>query len=77
MLPIELLSHCIRPITLGVRLMLNMSVDHLILAIFIGFFPVLVPVPLMMLGTLIALVQTLVFSLLAAVYVSMATEHDH
>jgi F-type H+-transporting ATPase subunit a len=77
MFPIEILSNCIRPVTLAVRLMLNMSVDHLVLSIVVAMLPLVVPLPLMMLGTLVAVVQTLVFCLLASIYISMATEHEH
>ncbi len=75
--PIELISVCVRPVTLAVRLMLNMAVDHLILGIFMGLVALLVPVPLMVLGTLIVLIQTLVFTLLTTIYISLATEHEH
>jgi F-type H+-transporting ATPase subunit a len=75
--PIEIMSNLIRPVTLGVRLMLNMAVDHLVLGLIIAMVPLIVPIPLMVLGTLVAVVQTLVFCLLASIYVSMATEHDH
>lgn len=74
---IELVSHCIRPITLSIRLMLNMAVDHLVLGIVLALIPLLVPLPLMVLGTLVAVVQTFVFCLLASIYISMATEHEH
>lgn len=73
---IEFISLCVRPITLGLRLMLNMSVDHLLLAIFMGFFTVLVPVPMMILGCVVVLVQTLVFALLTTIYIGLATEHE-
>jgi len=76
-LPIELISLCVRPITLSVRLMLNMSVDHLILGIFVSLLALVIPVPLMVLGCLIVLIQTLVFTLLTTIYISLATEHDH
>jgi F-type H+-transporting ATPase subunit a len=75
--PIELISLCVRPITLAVRLMLNMSVDHLILGIFLSLFALVIPVPLMILGCLIVLIQTLVFTLLTTIYISLATEHEH
>jgi F-type H+-transporting ATPase subunit a len=75
-LPIELISLCVRPITLGVRLMINMAVDHLILGLFMGLFAVLVPIPLMLLGCLVVVVQTLVFTLLTCVYINLATEHE-
>jgi len=74
--PIEVISLCVRPITLGVRLMINMAADHLILGLFASLVGLLVPIPLMLLGMLVVVVQTLVFTLLACVYVGMATEHE-
>jgi F-type H+-transporting ATPase subunit a len=74
--PLEVFSTCLRPFTLSIRLMLNLAVDHLLLAIMIGIFPVLLPIPFMLLGTLIALIQVLVFCLLSAIYISLATEHE-
>ncbi len=74
--PLEVISMCVRPITLAVRLMLNMAVDHLILAIFLGLVAVLVPLPVMVLGVLVIAVQTLVFTLLTCIYVGLATEHE-
>jgi F-type H+-transporting ATPase subunit a len=74
---IEIISLCVRPITLAVRLMLNMSVDHLILSIFVSLVALVIPVPLMILGCLIVLIQTLVFTLLTTIYISLATEHEH
>jgi F-type H+-transporting ATPase subunit a len=73
---IEVLSTCIRPLTLSIRLMVNMAVDHMLLGLFAGLVMLVVPVPLMVLGTLVALVQTLVFCLLTAIYISLATDHE-
>jgi F-type H+-transporting ATPase subunit a len=75
--PIELISLCVRPITLGVRLMINMAVDHLILGLFMGLVALIVPIPLMLLGILVVVVQTMVFTLLTCVYIGLATEHLH
>jgi F-type H+-transporting ATPase subunit a len=75
--PVEVVSLCVRPVTLAVRLMLNIAVDHLILSIFLGLFAVLVPIPVMILGVLVVLVQTLVFTLLTCIYIGLATEHEH
>lgn len=75
--PIEVVSLCVRPVTLAVRLMLNMSVDHLLLSIFVGFAAVLLPLPVMALGVIVILVQTLVFALLTTVYIGLATEDMH
>ena len=76
MFVIEIISHLARPLTLAVRLMANMTADHLVLAIFIGLVPFVVPLPLYALGAIVITVQTLVFCLLSAVYISMAVAHD-
>jgi len=73
--PIELISTCIRPVTLSIRLMVNMAVDHLVGTIFIGLIALLVPVPLMFLAVIVIAVQTLVFCLLSSIYIGLATEH--
>jgi F-type H+-transporting ATPase subunit a len=74
--PIELISLFVRPVTLGLRLMLNMAVDHLLLTIFMGFLTVLLPLPILVLGCVVVLVQTLVFTLLTCIYIGLATEHE-
>ena len=67
----------IRPVTLSIRLMLNMAVDHLLLSILLAIFTLFLPIPIMILGTLVAIVQVLVFCLLTSIYISLATEgHD-
>jgi F-type H+-transporting ATPase subunit a len=82
MLPINILifaieflsTFIIRPVTLSIRLMLNIAVDHLLLSILLGIFALFVPIPIMVLGTLVALVQVLVFCLLTSIYIALATE---
>ena len=75
--PIEVVSLCIRPITLAVRLMLNMAVDHILLGIIAGLVGLFVPIPIMMLGTLVCFVQVYVFCMLASIYIALATEDMH
>ena len=77
MVPIELISHLARPISLSLRLMGNMAADHKVVFTFFSLVPILVPVPFLILGLLVCVVQTLVFCLLSMVYISMATAHDH
>jgi F-type H+-transporting ATPase subunit a len=77
MLPIELISTCVRPVTLSIRLMLNIAVDHLVGSIFLGLIAIFVPVPLMFLALIVILVQTLVFCLLTSIYIGLATEKSH
>ena len=74
--PIELISLCVRPVTLAVRLMINMTADHLMLGLFLSLIGLLVPVPVMLLGVIVVVVQTLVFTLLTCIYVGLATEHE-
>jgi F-type H+-transporting ATPase subunit a len=73
--PIEVISTCVRPVTLSIRLMINMAVDHLVASIFLGMIAILVPIPLMFLAIIVILVQTLVFCLLTSIYIGLATEH--
>ena len=37
MFGIELISHAVRPVTLAIRLMANMTADHIVLGIFVKF----------------------------------------
>jgi F-type H+-transporting ATPase subunit a len=78
MIIIEVISHLARPLSLGLRLMGNMTGDHAVLAIFLGLvaIPLLFPIPILMLGTLVCIVQTLVFCLLSMVYIALAIEHS-
>jgi F-type H+-transporting ATPase subunit a len=76
MLPIEIVSHIARPVSLSVRLMGNMMADHKVVMSFFALVPILVPLPFMLLGLLVCLIQALVFCSLAAVYIGMAIEHE-
>jgi F-type H+-transporting ATPase subunit a len=74
--PLEVMSLLIRPITLSVRLMVNMAVDHLLVTVASGIFVFILPIPVMVLSTLVIIVQVVVFCLLSSVYISLATEHE-
>jgi F0F1-type ATP synthase membrane subunit a len=74
MFVIELISHIARPLSLGIRLMANMTADHLVLTIFTALVPFLIPVPMYLLGAVVVVVQTLVFCLLSSVYIGMSVE---
>ena len=76
MLPIELVSHLARPVSLTLRLMGNIAADHKVVAAFFLAVPLLVPVPFLILGVLVAIVQTLVFCLLTMVYIHGAVAHE-
>jgi F-type H+-transporting ATPase subunit a len=76
MLPIELVSHIARPISLSLRLMGNMIADHKVIGSFFALVPLFVPLPFYLLGLLVCLVQAIVFCTLTMVYLSMAVEHE-
>lgn len=75
-LPIELVSHCSRPVSLGIRLFCNIFGDHQVGNIFLQLVPFGVPVPFILLGLFVAFMQTFVFVILSSVYISMALPHD-
>jgi F-type H+-transporting ATPase subunit a len=77
LLPIELISHFVRPFTLALRLKGNMAGDHTVLAVFTNMAPYLVPVPIYFLGLLVCFLQAFIFVMLSMVYISMAKESDH
>jgi F-type H+-transporting ATPase subunit a len=76
MLPIELISHLARPVSLSIRLLGNIAGDHILVLVFFGIFPFLLPIPFMVMGVLVCVVQAIVFSLLATVYIGQAVAHE-
>lgn len=77
MLVIELISHVVRPISLGLRLANVLKGDHTVVGIFLDIVPLGLPIPFYLLGMFVAFVQAFVFTLLSMVYVALATAHDH
>lgn len=76
-LPIELISHAFRPLTLGIRLAGNITADHTVLGVFLEIAPWIVPVAFYMMGLIVSIIQAFVFALLTLVYVMLAKAHDH
>lgn len=74
-LPIELVSHVARPMSLGIRLFGNIFGDHMVGTIFMGLVPFVVPVPFILLGIFVSFMQAMVFSLLSMIYIAGAVEH--
>ncbi|PIE72335.1 MAG: ATP synthase F0 subunit A [Deltaproteobacteria bacterium] len=78
LLPIELISNAARMLSLSIRLFGNIMAKETLLGILFmlagGFFA---PLPIMVLGVLVSLVQAMVFVLLTVVYFSQAREHAH
>lgn len=76
MVPIELMSHSFRPLSLGIRLFANMFADHELITIFTSLTKIGVPVLFYFLGLLVCVVQAFVFTMLTAVYISLAVSHE-
>jgi len=78
---IELISNSIRPFTLGVRLFANMFSDEKVFQAITNLAPPFtqfgVPLLLTGLGVFVALVQTLVFTLLSMIYIGEVTHAPH
>lgn len=70
--PIEIVSHCSRPFSLGIRLFCNIFGDHQIGGIFLTLVPFGIPVAFILLGLFVACMQAFVFFMLSAVYISLA-----
>ena len=69
---IEIISHLARMLSLSVRLFGNMTGDHLVLSMFTGLIPPLVPIISLALGTFVSFIQALIFVVLSMMYVSLA-----
>lgn len=72
---VEFFSLFLRPVTLGVRLGMNIVLDHQILHTFANLVAWIVPVPLLLFGLVVCIIQAFVFATLTAVYIQLATEH--
>jgi F-type H+-transporting ATPase subunit a len=77
MWPLEVLGLLSRILSHSLRLFGNIAGEHMVSGIFFTLVPLVVPVPLMVMGLFFGLIQTLVFIMLATIYVSGAVTHDH
>lgn len=81
LVPIEILSYCVRPISLSVRLFVNMMGGHTMLKVFAGFigalasyfvlpgiFPLLITVALVGFEFVVAFLQAYIFTVLTCIY---------
>ena len=77
LLPIEIISHFARVLSLTVRLFANMFAGDLVTMAFFSLVPIGIPLIFLGLHLGVAVVQAYVFFLLAAIYLSLAVAHDH
>ena len=92
-IPIEVVSYFVRPLTHSVRLFANMMAGHIVLKVVAGFavaaasmgvawsvlgiFPVIVNAAMILFELLVAVVQAYVFAILACVYLKDSVDLHH
>ncbi len=76
MLPIEIVSHLARIMSLTIRLYANMFASDLLTLVFFSMLPIGLPIVFLALHFGVALIQAYVFMLLAFIYLAVATSHE-
>ena len=74
LLPINILEDFTKPLSLSFRLFGNVLADELTVSVLTSLVPLIVPLPIMILGIFAGSVQALIFSTLAAAYIAEALE---
>ena len=74
LLPLKILEDFTKPLSLSFRLFGNVLADELTISVLTSLVPLVIPLPIMMLGIFAGSVQALIFSTLAAAYIAEAIE---
>lgn len=77
LLPINVLEDFTKPLSLSFRLFGNILADELVVGVLVALVPLVVPIPLMLLGLFTSAIQALVFATLAGAYIGEALEDHH
>lgn len=77
MVPIELISHFARPLSLTIRLFANMFAGERVTMTFLSLTYLAIPAVFMGLHVFVAFLQAFIFMLLAMIYVGGAVAHEH
>lgn len=77
MVPVEVIGHFARPLSLSIRLFGNIFGEDMVIAIIFFLIPILVPLPMFFLGIFTSVVQTFVFIMLSTLYIAGAVESGH
>ncbi|MCX6566573.1 MAG: F0F1 ATP synthase subunit A [Candidatus Aminicenantes bacterium] len=76
MIPIELISHFSRVISLSIRLFSNIFAEEVLIVVIASIVPLFLPLPFMVLSIFTALLQAFVFVLLSCIYLAGAVEEE-
>jgi F-type H+-transporting ATPase subunit a len=74
LLPIAILEDFTKPLSLSFRLFGNILADELVVGVLVLLVPLIVPLPVMLLGLFTSAIQALVFATLAGAYIHEALE---
>jgi len=74
LLPINIIEDFTKPLSLSFRLFGNVLADELTISVLTSLVPLVIPLPIMVLGIFAGSVQALIFSTLAAAYIAEALE---
>ena len=77
MVPIELISHLARPLSLTIRLFANMLAGEKVTVVFLGLTYLVAPAVFMGLHVFVSFLQAYIFVLLTMMYVNSAVAHEH
>jgi F-type H+-transporting ATPase subunit a len=77
MIPIEIVSHLARPLSLTIRLFANMFAGEKVTMVFLGLVSLGVPVAFMGLHVFVSLLQAYIFMILTMVYVGGSVAQEH
>lgn len=77
LLPINVLEDFTKPLSLSFRLFGNILADELVVRVLVTLVPLVVPIPLILLGLFTSAIQALVFATLAGAYIGEAVEDHH
>ncbi len=77
LLPINVLEDFTKPLSLSFRLFGNILADELVVGVLISLVPLVIPIPIMLLGLFTSAIQALVFATLAGAYIGESLEDHH
>jgi len=77
LLPINILEDFTKPLSLSFRLFGNILADELVVGVLITLVPLVIPIPIMLLGLFTSAIQALVFATLAGAYIGESVEDHH
>jgi F-type H+-transporting ATPase subunit a len=76
-LPIEVVSHFSRPLSLSMRLFGNIFGEDLVIIIIASLVPFVAPLPVMALALFTSLLQAFIFVMLSTIYLAGAMSEEH